>query len=132
MASNSNNSPPGDHDYVIIIVVPVVGCILFVMAAALALCFYMKKRNKKRSVQEIDLKHIDEHMRIQEAIVTDSHGRKKTVVLSVKDDVHVHEDIIRREKEFDNNNVGTSEVGSGDLEAGQSSSGATIAKIEKS
>nr|GME17463.1 glyceraldehyde-3-phosphate dehydrogenase, testis-specific-like [Ipomoea batatas] len=60
-------------------------------------------------------------MRIQEAIVTDSHGRKKTVVLSVKSDVHVDEDIIRREKEF---NVGTSEVSSGDLEAGQSSSGA--------
>nr|GMD50260.1 glyceraldehyde-3-phosphate dehydrogenase, testis-specific-like [Ipomoea batatas] len=70
---------------------------------------------------QIDLKHIDEHMRIQEAIVTDSHGRKKTVVLSVNGDVHVDEDIIRREKEF---NVGTSEVGSGDLEAGQSSSGA--------
>nr|GMD29455.1 glyceraldehyde-3-phosphate dehydrogenase, testis-specific-like [Ipomoea batatas]GMD56003.1 glyceraldehyde-3-phosphate dehydrogenase, testis-specific-like [Ipomoea batatas]GME16600.1 glyceraldehyde-3-phosphate dehydrogenase, testis-specific-like [Ipomoea batatas]GME20699.1 glyceraldehyde-3-phosphate dehydrogenase, testis-specific-like [Ipomoea batatas] len=69
-------------------------------------------------------------MRIQEAIVTDSHGRKKTVVLSVKDDVRVDEDIIRREKEF--NNVGTSEVGSGDLEAGQSSSGATLAKLEKS
>ncbi|XP_031116670.1 uncharacterized protein LOC116020330 [Ipomoea triloba] len=130
MASNSSNSPQGDHDYyLIIIVVPVVGCILFVMAS-LALCFYMKKRNKKRSVQEIDLKHIDEHMRIQEAIVTDSHGRKKTVVLSVNGDVHVDEDIIRREKEFIN--VGTSEVGSGDLEAGQSSSGATLAKLEKS
>nr|GLL39593.1 uncharacterized protein LOC109184720 [Ipomoea trifida] len=69
-------------------------------------------------------------MRIQEAIVTDSHGRKKTVVLSVKGDVHVDEDIIRREKEF--NNVGTSEVGSGDLEAGQHSSSGDVAKLEKS
>nr|GMD50216.1 uncharacterized protein LOC109184720 [Ipomoea batatas] len=65
-------------------------------------------------------------MRIQEA--TDSHGRKKTVVLSVKGDVHVDEDIIRREKEF---NVGTSEVGSGDLEAGQHSSSGDVAKLEK-
>nr|GME20700.1 glyceraldehyde-3-phosphate dehydrogenase, testis-specific-like [Ipomoea batatas] len=89
-----------------------------------------KAKQAHEEMLEIDLKHIDEHKRIQEAIVTDSHGRKKTVVLSVKDDVHVHEDIIRREKEF--NNVGTSEVGSGDLEAGQSSSGATVAKIEKS
>nr|GME20698.1 proline-rich receptor-like protein kinase PERK2 [Ipomoea batatas] len=129
MASNSNNFPAGDNDYVIIIVIPVVGCFLFVIAS-LALCFYMKKRNnKKRSVQEIDLKHIDEHMRIQEAIVTDSHGRKKTVVLSVKGDVHVDEDIIKREKEF---NVGTSEVGSGDLEAGQHSSSGDVAKLEKS
>ncbi|XP_019190302.1 PREDICTED: uncharacterized protein LOC109184720 [Ipomoea nil] len=128
MASNSNNFPAADHDYVIIIVFPVVGCIFFVMAS-LALCFYMKKRDKKRTVQEVDLKHIDEHIRIQEAVVTDSHGRKKTVVLSVKGDVHVDEDIIRREKEF---NVGTSEVGSGDLEAGQSSSSAKVDNLEKS
>lgn len=49
-------------------------------------------------MEETEIIHIDEHRKIKEAIVEGPNGSLKTVVLSVDDDIHVTEEIIRSEK----------------------------------
>lgn len=65
------------------------------MAAAL-FCFV--KKRKEKTIEETEIIHIDEHRKIKEAIVEGPHGSCQTVVLSVEDDIHVNEEIIRSEK----------------------------------
>lgn len=49
-------------------------------------------------VQETNTVHIDEHLKIKEAIVPGPHG-PQVVILSVEDDMHIQEEIKRNEKE---------------------------------
>lgn len=56
----------------------------------------MKKR-KKKAAEETRIVNIDEHLKVQEAIVRGPHG-PKTVVLSVEDDVHMNEADAKKSK----------------------------------
>ncbi|GFS37549.1 hypothetical protein Acr_00g0052610 [Actinidia rufa] len=48
-------------------------------------------------VQETDIIHIDEHLKVKEASVPGPHGAR-TVALTIDDDVHVEEQKRKREK----------------------------------
>lgn len=52
-------------------------------------------------VEEKEVKHIDDHRKIKEAIVEGPHGKLETVVLSVEEDLHEEDDIIRTKKELE-------------------------------
>lgn len=113
-------SPP--HSYIIIIFVfSTFGCILLGLAI-LSFCCYLKKKKKTTVVEEKEVKHIDEHLRIKEAIVQGPHGKPKTVVLSVEEDFHEKDDIIRTKKELEESHKlhtnKTSEITPSALEAG--------------
>ncbi|OIT38991.1 hypothetical protein A4A49_10551 [Nicotiana attenuata] len=94
--------------------------------ASLVLCFYLKKKKKSKTtmVEEKEVKHIDAHLRVEEAIVEGPHGRPETVVLSMEEDLHVDDDIIRKKKELEAQNLHakSSETIPSALEVGQSSS----------
>lgn len=114
-----------DNFTFIIIVFPAFGFILLCMAL-FALCCYLKKKKKKSKttmVEEKEVKHIDEHLRVKEAIVEGPHGRPETVVLSMEEDLHVDDDIIRNKKELEAQNLHakSSETIPSHLEVGQSS-----------
>ncbi|XP_059290658.1 protein TRACHEARY ELEMENT DIFFERENTIATION-RELATED 6-like [Lycium ferocissimum] len=115
MASNS-----------IIIVFPAFGFILLCMAL-LALCCCLKKKKKKKSkrvlVEETEVKHIDENMRVKENIAKGPNGRPESFVVSVEEDMHVDDDIIRKKKELkaQNMHAKSSETTPSALEAGHSS-----------
>ncbi|MCE5167529.1 hypothetical protein HAX54_008451 [Datura stramonium] len=97
--------PPSssDHSYTIVIFVfSTLGCILLGLAM---LAFYSWfSKNKKKStviVEEKEVKHIDDHLKIKEAIVEGPHGKLETVVLSVEEDLHEKDDIVRTKKELE-------------------------------
>lgn len=118
--------PPSSSDNsttVIIVVFISFGCLFFVAFCLFALwCFVSKRRNRKKTVQETDLIHANEHRRIKEAIVEGPHG-PHAVVLSVEDDKHFDEKIIKNEKLGKNMHAESSEiVASRDIESGESSS----------
>ncbi|OVA00286.1 hypothetical protein BVC80_1495g75 [Macleaya cordata] len=48
-------------------------------------------------VQETEIINIDEHMKVQEAIVPGPHG-KQAVLLSIEEDVHIQEAIKKNER----------------------------------
>lgn len=64
------------------------------LAFALFCCI---KKRKKRTSQETEIIHFDEHKKVKEAVVSGPFGQK-TVVLSVEDDVHIDEEIKKNEK----------------------------------
>ena len=64
------------------------------LAFALFCCV---QRKKKKKTQETDVIHFDEHRRVNETIVPGPFGRN-TVVVTVEDDVHIDEEIIKSEK----------------------------------
>ncbi|KAF7113356.1 hypothetical protein RHSIM_RhsimUnG0132700 [Rhododendron simsii] len=87
--------PPGHHSTIIVVVFISLGSLFFLAFLAIALCYLIKKR-KKRAIQETDVVRIDEHVRVQEAIIQGPHGAQ-AVILSIEEDVHVEEDIKRNE-----------------------------------
>ncbi|EXB70694.1 hypothetical protein L484_023880 [Morus notabilis] len=87
---------PDNHPTVIVIVFISVGGVFFLAFLAAALFCFLKKR-KKRTVQETDIIHFNEHKKIKEAIVEGPHGIE-TVVLSVEDDIHIDEEKQKNEK----------------------------------
>lgn len=87
--------PPGHHSTIIVVIFVSLGGLLFLAFLAIALCYLIKKR-KKRAIQETDVVRIDEHVRVQEAIIQGPHGAQ-AVILSIEEDEHVEEDIKRNE-----------------------------------
>lgn len=87
--------PPGHHSTVIAVVFVPLGGLLFLAMLSIALCFFIKKR-KKRTIQETDIIKIDEHVKIQEAIIPGPHG-PQVVVLNVEKDEHIEEEIRKNE-----------------------------------
>lgn len=85
--------PPGHHSTIIVVIFVSLGGLFFLAFLAIALCYLIKKR-KKRAIQETDVVRIDEHVRVQEAIIQGPHGAQ-AVILSIEEDVHVEEDIKR-------------------------------------
>ena len=55
-------------------------------------------------VQETDIVDIDEHLKIQEAIIPGPHG-PQVKILSIEDDVHIQEKIIKNEKEIEGSHI---------------------------
>ncbi|KAA8546522.1 hypothetical protein F0562_002739 [Nyssa sinensis] len=88
---------PDNHTIVIVIVFVSFGGLLFLAFLATALCGFIKKKKKKKTVQETDIVHVHEHLEVKEAIVPGPHG-PQAVVLSITDDIHVDEEIKKNEK----------------------------------
>ncbi|KAL3845445.1 hypothetical protein ACJIZ3_002848 [Penstemon smallii] len=133
MASNVNfRTPPppppssDDGPTVIVVVFVSFGFIFFVALGFFALWCIITKR-KKKTVQETDLISADEHLRVKEAIVEGPHG-PQTVVLSVEDDKHIEEKIMKNEELGGKSHMHakSGEVKTIDLEAGESSSNPRI------
>ncbi|MED6163210.1 hypothetical protein PIB30_077793 [Stylosanthes scabra] len=87
-------SPDNHHPTIIVIVFVSFGCLMFLAVLAFALCCMIKKWKKK---QETDIIHFDEHRHVTEAIVPGPFG-EQVVVISVEDDVHIDEEIIKNEE----------------------------------
>ncbi|CAN4121179.1 unnamed protein product [Withania somnifera] len=125
-------SPPpptssSEHSYTIIVFVfSTFGCILIGLAILAFWCYLMKKRKSTIIVEEKEVKHIDDHLKIKEAIVEGPHGKLETVVLSVEEDLHEKDDIIMTKKELEevhhhnlfHANNKSSEITPSSLEAG--------------
>ncbi|PHU14520.1 hypothetical protein BC332_15725 [Capsicum chinense] len=97
MASNLENFT----HYIIIVVFPVFDFFLLCMALFALHCYLKKKKNKTILVEETEAKHVDENMRVKENIVKGPHGQPESVMLSVEEDLHVDDDIIRKKKELE-------------------------------
>ena len=65
------------------------------MLAFAMFCFI--KRRKKKSSEEMEILHVDEHRKIKEEIVSGPFGQEVTVV-TVEDDVHIDAEVKKREK----------------------------------
>ena len=70
---------------------------MFFLAFLAAALFCFLKKRKKKTVQETEIVHFNEHKKVKEAIVEGRHG-PEAVVLSVEDDVHIDEVIVKSEK----------------------------------
>ncbi|OMO58570.1 hypothetical protein CCACVL1_25436 [Corchorus capsularis] len=94
------------------------------MAVAL-FCFLKKK--KKKTIQEAEVVHVDEHLKVKEAIVPGPHG-PQAVLLEIVDDVHIDEEIVKTEK-IEKGNLHNSHHSAGEnlkaLEATAASSSST-------
>ncbi|XP_062097295.1 protein TRACHEARY ELEMENT DIFFERENTIATION-RELATED 7A-like [Humulus lupulus] len=86
---------PDNHPTVIVIVFISVGGVFFLAFFAAALFCFLKR--KKKTVQKTKLVHFDEHEKVTKAIVEGRHGTE-AVVLSVEDDVHIEEEVLKSEK----------------------------------
>lgn len=69
---------------------------MFLSLLAFALFCCVQKR-KKKTQQETDIIHIDEHKKVKETIVPGPFGQQ-AVVITVEDDVHIDE-VIRKNEE---------------------------------
>ncbi|KAK8548977.1 hypothetical protein V6N12_061878 [Hibiscus sabdariffa] len=84
-----------NHIYNITIVFVSCGGVFFLAFLAAALFCFLKK--KKKTVQEARVVHVDEHMKIKEAIVQGPDG-PRTVLLEVEDDIHIDEVIAKTQR----------------------------------
>lgn len=89
-------SPDNGPTVIIVVFVSFVGCFFFAAFCFFALWCLIKKR-KQKTVNETDIIRTDEHLRVKEAIVQGPNG-PEAVVLSIEDDKHIQEDIIKNEK----------------------------------
>lgn len=101
----------------IVVVFVSLGGLCLLAFVPFALCCFLKCRKKKTS-QEADRVHVDEHMNIKEKIVEGPLGGK-AVVLTIEDDVHVEEEIQKHEQvgramnmKSKSNNIGGAESSS--------------------
>ncbi|XP_055835009.1 protein TRACHEARY ELEMENT DIFFERENTIATION-RELATED 6 [Solanum dulcamara] len=111
MDNNLNNFPfpppplppsSSEHSYTIVIFVfSTFGCILLGLAILAFCSYFLKKKKNTIIVEEKEVKHIDDHLKIKEAIVEGPHGKLETIVLSVEEDMHEKDDIIRTKKEIE-------------------------------
>ncbi|XP_073035744.1 uncharacterized protein [Primulina eburnea] len=115
---------PDNGQTVIIVVFVSLGCIFFLAFCLLALWCFMKKR-KKTTIQESDIVRTDEHLKIKEAIV-EGHNGRQAIVLSIEDDKHVEEEIVKTEK-FQGKKIATKSWElDNDIEGGESSSNVSV------
>ncbi|KMT19446.1 hypothetical protein BVRB_1g010760 [Beta vulgaris subsp. vulgaris] len=91
--------PPSldSHPTVIVIIFISFGCLFLLGALLLCIWWFMKKKRTERKLinerKDID---VDEHLKVQEMIMAGRHGPKK-VLVSVEDEIRVHEDVHRSE-----------------------------------
>ncbi|CAK7346837.1 unnamed protein product [Dovyalis caffra] len=88
---------PSDSTTVIVIVFVSFGGLIFLAFLATALWCFIKKK-KKKTPEETDIVHVGEHLKVKEVVVEYPHG-PKAVLLEIVDDVHVDEEIKKKEKE---------------------------------
>ncbi|MBA0735265.1 hypothetical protein Gogos_019129 [Gossypium gossypioides] len=88
--------PSGHHSTVIVIVFVSIGGLFFFAFLSIALFCFIKKR-KKKTVQKTEILSIDEHVKVQEAIVPGPHGAQNAVLL-VEDDIRIDEEIKKNKK----------------------------------
>ncbi|KAL0438191.1 UNVERIFIED_CONTAM: protein TRACHEARY ELEMENT DIFFERENTIATION-RELATED 6 [Sesamum latifolium] len=90
-------SSPDNGPTVIVIVFISFGSVFFLALCLFTLWCLIKKR-KKKAVEETDIiRTTDKHLRVKEAIVEGPHG-PETVVLSIEEDKHTKEEIVKNEK----------------------------------
>ncbi|XP_047983775.1 protein TRACHEARY ELEMENT DIFFERENTIATION-RELATED 7A-like [Salvia hispanica] len=109
---------PDNGPTVVIVVFASFGCFFFAAFCCFALWCFIKKRREKKTVNETDIVRTDEHIRVKEAIVQGPNG-PELVVLSIEDDKHIQEEIIKNEK-MEMKQLHTN-AKSGETEAGNSS-----------
>ncbi|GMH00835.1 hypothetical protein Nepgr_002674 [Nepenthes gracilis] len=91
--------PSPSNATIVVIVVFSFGGLFLLGAFLLALyCLVNEKRKKKKEVEETEDIDVDEHMKVRGLIMPGPHG-PRTVVLSVEDDVNVHERFRKNEIE---------------------------------
>ncbi|KAL2533827.1 tracheary element differentiation-related 6 [Abeliophyllum distichum] len=113
---------PNNSTTVIIVVFVSFACLCFLAFCLFALWCFISKRYKKKTLQETDIIHSKEHRSIKGAIVEGPRG-PHSVVLSVEDDKHIEEEIIKNEKLGKNMHAKSPEIiDSKDIESGESSS----------
>ncbi|XP_057532569.1 protein TRACHEARY ELEMENT DIFFERENTIATION-RELATED 6-like [Amaranthus tricolor] len=88
--------PTRNPHSIIIVVVISFGCFFFLAAIMLGIWWLIKKRKERKLICERKDIDVDEHLKVQEMIIPGPCGPKK-VLLSVEDDVRVHEDIHKSE-----------------------------------
>ncbi|XP_010500120.1 PREDICTED: uncharacterized protein LOC104777543 [Camelina sativa] len=92
-------TPTPDHDTTVVVVVFVsLGCVMFLAFLAFVIWFLIKKRSRKHR-ERSEAVRVDEHFKMKEAIVEGPDG-KKSVVLSVEDDVQFADAIKKDEKDL--------------------------------
>ncbi|XP_028062095.1 uncharacterized protein LOC114265472 [Camellia sinensis] len=92
------SSPHHGGSTVIIIIFVSCGCLLLLAFFAIALfCIIIKKKKKKEKVQETDIVHVHEHLKVKEAVVKGPRGTE-AMTLAIDDDVDVDEEIRKEEK----------------------------------
>ncbi|CAA0831663.1 tracheary element differentiation-related 6 [Striga hermonthica] len=116
-----------DGPTVIVVVLVTFGCFFFAVLCFFALwCCLIKNKRKKKTFEETDLIVTDKHRRVKEAIVPGPQG-PRAVVLSVEEDKHTQEKIIKNEVEEKEMHAQTGEkvVDITDVETGESSNPST-------
>lgn len=96
------------------------GSFFFLAFVLVALRCFIKKR-KKKTIQETENVHVDEHLKIKEATVPGPHGAQ-AVLLTIEDDVHIEEEIKKNEKIGQGLHAKSAGNIVGDIEAAESSS----------
>ncbi|XVF64406.1 hypothetical protein PTKIN_Ptkin09bG0166600 [Pterospermum kingtungense] len=111
---------PNIHRVIIVVFVSC-GCLFLLAFLAVGLfCFLKKKMNK--TVEEADVVHVDEHLKVKEAIGPGPHG-PHTVLLEIEDDVHIEEEIAKTRRTKQGSNLKA-------LEAGEASSSSIHQQLE--
>ncbi|XP_039071273.1 tumor necrosis factor ligand superfamily member 6-like [Hibiscus syriacus] len=104
---------PNNHTVIIIVFISCGGVFLLTFLAATLFCFL-----KKKEVQKADAVHMDEQMKIKEAIVEGPHGTS-SVLLEIEDDIHIDEEIAKTQRIGNGSNLHSSEqIHHKDIEAG--------------
>ncbi|CAO2834007.1 unnamed protein product [Amaranthus hypochondriacus] len=86
---------PNPHPIIIVVVISF-GCLFFLGAIMLCIWWLIKKRKERKLIRERKDIDVDEHLKVQEMIIPGPCGPKK-VLVSVEDDVRVHEDVNKSE-----------------------------------
>ncbi|XP_057793020.1 protein TRACHEARY ELEMENT DIFFERENTIATION-RELATED 7A-like [Salvia miltiorrhiza] len=89
--------PPDNAPTVVIVIFVSFGCFFFAAFCCFALWCLIKNRKHKKMVNETDIIRTDEHLKVKEAIIQGPNG-PELVVLSIEDDKHTQEEIIKNEK----------------------------------
>ncbi|TYG78796.1 hypothetical protein E1A91_D02G088800v1 [Gossypium mustelinum] len=111
---------PSNHTVIIIVFVSCGGVFFLAFLAAALFCFLKKK--KKKTVKEMDRVHVDEHLKVKEAIVPGPDG-PRAVLLEIEDDIHIdHEDIIKTQKTEKGSNLHSTLQNLKDIEEGTKAS----------
>ncbi|XVE95632.1 hypothetical protein REPUB_Repub02eG0115000 [Reevesia pubescens] len=118
---------PNNHTVIIVVFVSCGGLFLLAFLAVALFCFLKKK--KKKTVQETDIVHVDEHLKVKEAIVPGPHG-PRAVLLEIEDDVHIDKEIVKTARTEKGSNLHSSEENTKDLESGAASSSSDHHQLE--
>ncbi|KAL3641702.1 hypothetical protein CASFOL_012517 [Castilleja foliolosa] len=82
---------------VVLIVFISLSCILFIGLCSIAISFFLIKKKKNKSEQDIEMIRGDEHFKAKEDIVKGPSG-SKAVVLTIEDDKHFEGEVMKKNK----------------------------------